>query len=230
MNRVLWEAPFINEKRCPPWPCPIYRKGFVGLVASSLTWKETNDSKRARHADDWWPDWVEYVFTAWGECSTCKQPFAISGTGGIEIVIGEDGTAEDKEKFFVPKMCNPMPEIFEIPTECPKEVCDELGATFKLFWSNSAACGAQLRVALERLMDALSIPKRKKVGAKYSDLSLHARIALFGKNEPILGAQLLALKWLGNSGSHDSKMSRSDLFGRVRNNGTRAGRGCRQAL
>src|SRR5262249_55631613 len=141
----------IDKKQCPPWPCPICRNGAIKLIPSSLSSKETNNSKSARHHEEWDPDWIEYIFTAWGECTSCKQSFAISGTGGIEFVMGEDG--EIYETFFAPKMCNPMPDIFDIPEKCPPLVSKEIRAAFSLFWANRPACSGRLRVALEHLMD-----------------------------------------------------------------------------
>jgi hypothetical protein len=54
-----------------------------------------------------------------------------------------------------------------------------------------------------------SLPKQAKPQSKPK---LHAAIESFAKNNPVLGAQLMALKWLGNTGSHDSSVSRADLL------------------
>jgi hypothetical protein len=106
-----------------------------------------------------------------------------------------------------------MPDIFEIPKKCPPEVKTELSAGFTLFWSDQAAAAGRIRVALERLMDHLGIPmRRKEKNGKFSELSLHHRIELFEKGEPAIGSQLMALKWLGNTGSHQGKLVRDDLL------------------
>lgn len=62
-------------------------------------------------------------------------------------------------------------------------------------------------------MNHVGIPKRKKgTNGKFFDLTLHARIEAFVKKEPAIGPQLMALKWLGNTGSHDSNVSTNDLL------------------
>jgi hypothetical protein len=43
-------------------------------------------------------------------------------------------------------------------------------------------------------------------------LTLHQRIELLSKNRPEAGKQLMAIKWLGNTGSHDSEVSFDDLL------------------
>lgn len=62
-------------------------------------------------------------------------------------------------------------------------------------------------------MNHVGVPKRKKAAnGKLSELTLHARIDAFAKKEPAIGPQLMALKWLGNTGSHDSSVSSADLL------------------
>ena len=48
---------------------------------------------------------------------------------------------------------------------------------------------------------------------KRRTVSLHDRILDFGRSEPLLSEKLLAVKWVGNAGSHDGAMpTREDLF------------------
>jgi hypothetical protein len=106
-----------------------------------------------------------------------------------------------------------MPEMFDLPAKCPDEVRGELQAAFQIFWPQPAACAGRLRVALECLMNYLGVPKRKKTKkGTFSDLTLHVRIDTFAASEPLIGAQLMALKWLGNAGSHARDVTKDDLL------------------
>jgi hypothetical protein len=106
-----------------------------------------------------------------------------------------------------------MPDIFDFPSECPDGVKEELRSAFTLFRSHRAACAGRIRVALECLMSHLGVPKKQKdKHGKYFALRLHQRINAFSKNEPTVASQLMALKWLGNSGSHDSEVTQNDLL------------------
>jgi hypothetical protein len=68
-------------------------------------------------------------------------------------------------------------------------------------------------VALELLMNYLGIQKRARDHkGKMYDLKLHRRVELYEKREPTLGKHLMAIKWLGNSGSHVGSVSREDLL------------------
>lgn len=62
-------------------------------------------------------------------------------------------------------------------------------------------------------MDHLGIQSRRKnKKGKFDKLTLHNRIEVFSKNEPTIGAQLMALKLLGNTGSHDGGVMRNDVL------------------
>jgi hypothetical protein len=184
------------------------------LLVKTLVSHETAESKSARQSDDWNPDWINYNFTAWAQCSnqTCKQSFAIGGEGGVGPDYGPEGDIEWQD-YFAPLFCRPMPDIIGLPEKCPLEVQTELRSAFSIFWLQKAGCAGRIRVALEYLMNHLGVPKRKRDKAgKYFDLTLHARIDAYAKSEPDIGAQLIALKWLGNTGSHYSDVKASDLL------------------
>ena len=213
MDRSLWTQ-ILTETWCPAWPCPVCRKGTMALVPKSLAYKETVESKSAHNHDAWDPDWINYTFTAWAECRhpSCKQQFAIAGTGGVGPELNEEGGYQ-YEDYFSPKACFPMPDMFTFPAKCPNEVKEELRAAFALFWPQSNACAGRIRVALECLMDYLGVQKRRKnKHGKYFDLSLHDRIDAFARSEPTTGPQLMALKWLGNAGSHNREVNQKDLL------------------
>jgi hypothetical protein len=213
MDRSLWTGS-LSEHTCPPWPCPECRKGTVSLVPKSVVSQETAASKRERGDDDWDPDWIRHAFTAWAGCNnpSCKQRFAISGKGGVAPQYDPEGDY-DWQEYFSPLFCHPMPDIIALPAKCPPDVAEELRAAFSIFWLHKGACAGRIRVSLECLMNHLGIPKRKKAkGGKYFDLTLHARLDFFATKEPTVGAQLMALKWLGNTASHDGDVKSSDLL------------------
>ncbi len=62
-------------------------------------------------------------------------------------------------------------------------------------------------------MDHMKVSKQitTKRG-KSQDLALHARIELFAKTSPDVGSKLLAIKWIGNSGSHSDQLQSEDIL------------------
>lgn len=217
MKRSLWKST-LSDSLSPAWPCPACNKGTLVLVPKSLTFNETVASKRGHSEDSWSPEDVTYAFTAWLKCShpSCSQEVAVCGIGGVEQWQTTDPEGEVQivyDEYFVPRLLWPMPDIFDIPAKCPDEVKHHLRAGFRLFFSDQSAAANRIRVALESLLDHVGVPrKRKDQNNKFSDLALHGRIELFQKDQPSLGSQLMALKWLGNTASHEGNIGRDDLL------------------
>jgi hypothetical protein len=211
MNNDVWRQQ-LSENWCPAWPCSSCGNGTLSLIKDSLKYQETIESVKSHNVEGFDADWVVFVFTAWAQCQSCKQEYAISGTGGVAPEMTSD-TEWDYQNYFQPKVCSPMPDIFQLPEKCPDDIAEDLRAAFAVFWINRSACAGRVRVGLEHLMTHLGIPN-EKTGAdgKVSELTLHARIDLFTKKESTLGSLLMALKWLGNTGSHDSDVSKNDLL------------------
>lgn len=213
MNHLLW-VHSLSKHSCPPWACPVCKAGEARLMAKSLTYQETVDSKRRDRDDYWDPNEIQFAFTAWAECSNqkCKQRFAIAGTGGIEPQYDHDGDTEWVE-YFSPKLVFPMPDIIEFPAKCPLDIKDELRMAFRLIWQSPEACAGRLRVAVELLLDYIGVPKEKtSSNGKPMVMILHDRIETFAISNSITGPSMLALKTLGNAGSHIGTISRADIL------------------
>jgi len=176
--------------------------------------RETAESKRQHDLEEWEPEWITYVFTAWAKCGypSCGQECAISGTGGVEPEFDpEEGP--DYCNQFHPRNCYPMPDIIEIPNKCPDDIKEALRSAFALFLTDYSASAGRVRVAIEGIMDYLKVQKkRKNKNNKFPKLSLHQRIEIFEKRDPEIGKQLLALKWAGNTGSHERELGQGDLL------------------
>ncbi len=141
----------------------------------------------------------------------------MSGYGGVEEheYPGDDEIESHTsyDEYYLPKCMVPMADMFDIPAKCPKEVSQQLRRAFSLFWLDTSAAAGRIRVALELLMDHLKIKRRcRQSNRKFRNLTLHERIGIFQTAEPALGPQLMALKWLGNTGSHESVLTPKDLL------------------
>jgi len=135
LKRELWTQS-LTKHSVPPWPCPACGKGVLSLMPKSLIFKETAASQKSQ-SDFWDPEWITYAFCAWLKCghASCSQEVVVSGSGGLEAEFDPDGETRWPEVFY-PLFCWPMPEIFELPANCPDKVTAELRAAFSLFWSD----------------------------------------------------------------------------------------------
>jgi hypothetical protein len=209
MNKSLWNAWFTDQS-CPAWPCPSCKAGVLVLTNGSL--KQTATQESFAHQDeDWWgPDQVVYSFTAWAQCSNknCNEEFALSGVGGVEQVPDENYNSNYVDYFQI-RHCHPTLEIITLPKNCPDLVRDAVNAAFCVYWQDRPSSAGRIRVALERLLDHLGISGTNENG-KF--LTLDKRIDVFSQSDPANGAQLLAVKWLGNVGSHTIDVQVDDLL------------------
>jgi len=214
VNQDTWTAN-LSKSACPPWPCPACGRGHVALVADSLEAVETAKSVAARADRDWEPYWVEYAFVAWGKCTDprCGETFAMAGDGGAnESFDPDEGPAYPD--YFTPRVCVPMPPLIDVSSSAPAPLSAALEEAFSVFWISPAACAGRLRVAVERLMDHVGVAKTRpnKKGAQRR-LTLNQRLEAFKEHNEPMGSLLIAVKWLGNTGSHDDVTAADVLDG-----------------
>lgn len=171
-------------------------------------YEETRSSKELHSHDAWEPEWIDYVYSCHLQCTNDKcQDIVLSvGSGGVDwdIEVDNHGYPEHvRADFFVPKFFQPPLHIIDIPPECPQPVANALKESFRLFFSSPSAAAASVRIAIEELLTVLRV-KRFHVtkNRKRQVLNLHNRIQLLPPKYKQYKDLLLAVKWLGNAGSH----------------------------
>lgn len=99
-----------------------------------------------------------------------------------------------------PQAVDPSPRIIEVPDSAPEDVVALIASATREVWGYPGAALNTLRMALERVTIDYGISSIKPGGGFKS---LDARLS---ELRPILSSDdimhLMALKWLGNSGSH----------------------------
>lgn len=213
MNAELWTQR-VSESAAPAYPCPHCETGILLLQKGTFARHVTNESNKNQPEHGYVPELMEYTFACWLKCAApkCGEMVAVVGKGHDEPTW-DDEQGMDWEECFVPKFAWPMPPIFAIPKACPEPVAREIHASFQAFWSDRSAAASRLRVAIERLLDEIGIRRRRVTAKKkIEELTLHQRIELMAKTSPEVGTSLMAIKWLGNTGSHDGSVGAKDVL------------------
>lgn len=207
MNRTHWRS-WIAPYSWPPWLCPTCSSGSLQLDAKSIVERETAESARERLKEAWDPTLTVKHFSAWLRCSkpSCGEAVLVAGRSSLDPTMGPDGGLE-WETIYSPRFVAPTPDIISIPPKCPDAVAFELRAAFRLYWIDTRAAANRLRVALEALLDVPGVKRRHRVPGAIRELTLHQRIVEYEKREPLIAAHLMAIKWLGNTASHESGVS-----------------------
>ncbi len=207
MDRKLLKLPF-RPDNSPDWACPTCGKGILRIKQDSFLQGELASSQQARSDNSYWePDWISYVYTCLLFCSNdkCKEVVVNSGTGFVDWDVTYDENGETDQvysDFFRPKYFEPHLNIIHIPSKCPESVLKQLNESFRLFFSSPSASANNVRIAIEELLTELKINRFTISKGKRRFINLHTRIGLLPAKYAQFKDMILAIKWLGNAGSH----------------------------
>lgn len=154
------------------------------------------------------------VFAGMLRCVSANCHEAVSVCGSSFNQVDDSRGYEELSIYLTPHSFVPPVPIFDVPAKSPEPIVKALHSSFDLFWSNPSAAGNALRVAVEHLMDHEAVPQFPKgVRQESKRLNLHNRIeGYYKKTHPDRAELLLAVKWIGNAGSHKAELIRQDLL------------------
>ncbi|MDF4711260.1 DUF4145 domain-containing protein [Vibrio parahaemolyticus] len=216
-DRKIFKVPFVKSNP-HQWECPSCGKGVLELVNDSFFSKESSKSVAAHDHPVWDPEWIELVFSCFFECSSsaCKEVVACTGVGTVDwdVAVDEYGEqVQEYDQYFKPTYFQPALKYFDIPEKTPSEVQKSICTSFSLVLTSPDSASNHVRVAIELLLNSLKIKRYSQRGGKRYSINLHQRIESLPAKYVHLKELLLAVKWLGNAGSHASKpLSLDDVF------------------
>lgn len=195
--------------------CPQCKVGF--LVPDKDTFKsmEPAYSRSAHSHEAWDPDWVTYRFTVTCVCTKkdCGELAFVSGTGSVDQRYDYEGQPEYYDSFSI-KSFYPAPRLCYVPDTTPEKVEELLEKSFALYWVDTAAAANALRASLEALLDELKIPSHKiNTKGETVFIALHFRLEAWAASNKDHAELCLALKEVGNLGSHGDTVKPKHYLG-----------------
>lgn len=142
------------------------------------------------------------------QCSHCNDYVSFAGEiiGDEDYEIDNDGEHHSINISYLNfKYINPPIYIIPIHDEYPKIIKEILNESFSFYFNHPASCVNKLRVLVEEVLNNLKIKKNaRKNSGGLRRLSAHERIKILETKNKYKEASeyLLALKWIGNEGSH----------------------------
>lgn len=219
MNITLnWQSTVFYKDHLPRWTCPTCNDGKLVLNKERFVFDETATSKADRSQADWYWEWIRYRFVGLLICSNnqCGECVSFSGIGSLDSSRDYDEHTgiytTDYSERFEPSYFYPPLNLFKIPDTCPSIIRDEIISAFGLFWQDASACANRIRIALELLMTDQRVKQYSLNKGKRHKLTLHSRLERYKLVKPEIADHLLAIKWIGNSGSHTGKIEKIDLL------------------
>lgn len=203
------------------YPCPNCGKWSLKNDANTIVTKETARSQKSHEEYGWEPEWIEKIFSSWFVCedTTCAEIVVCSGTVSYDSEIEENNVGEPSLVYYeyhIPKVFIPNLNYLDIPLLCPVSVKDKLNEAFQLTLLSPSSAANKVRAAVETLLTELKVKRYSVKSGKRSLINLHNRIELAARRKIItdeLKDMLLAIKWLGNDGSHAvSNITKNDIL------------------
>ncbi|MCK4738519.1 MAG: DUF4145 domain-containing protein [Deltaproteobacteria bacterium] len=215
MDRKIYSSSF-TQSDVLSWQCPTCSKSLLEIRKDSFKSEQTGTSRKYYdEVADWDPEWTRYVYSCLLDCTNraCNEVVASSGVGGVGIApVFKQRVLQDIEydDFFTPKYFSPHLKIFDFSSATPKEISVELETSFELFFCDPPSAANHVRIAIENLLTHLGIKRFNIENKKYKPVVLHNRIELLPSKYGHLKDLFLAMKWLGNAGSHSGKTLTTD--------------------
>jgi len=205
---------YFTAYNIPIWNCSSCKKGTVVFNKKSFSIFETNESRKETKTDYWEPEMMVKYFFGKTNCNNakCKEVFIIAGT----ITVEEDYDDEKGQIFtecYYPNFIFPVLHLFTLPDDIPVDVEEYIINAFRLFWIDKSACANAIRTSVETILNDKKVLKTELTKRKKRrSLSLHERIELFEKKNKEIANYLMAIKWIGNAGSHEGSLDTEDLL------------------
>ena len=217
IDRKLWIPPFGNG--LPALPCCACQIGFLNILADSLKAIETGPSEDAKSHIAWDVEWMDLRFTAFYRCTNPK-------CGHVVGVVGKIGYTSDyyeelpngdwelrADSHYTPLAFAEPPAIIRVCEQCPAAVSAHLNRSFGLYWMDRRSCATAIRSAVESLLDDRNVPSEiERRPGKPARIPLHDRIVRFQETDLEAAKLLLAIKVIGNVGTHQDNISFDDLL------------------
>lgn len=218
-SRTPWIGEFTKASRLL-WRCPGCVHSLLTLDKATLHEGETGASLAAHDELAWEPEWIDGRFSGLLRCPNCQAAVAVVGTFRIKDersyhpVEGEIG---DYVHYYTPRYFADAPHILPLNDRWPEAVREDLLRSFALYWSDPDACANRIRGAVEHLLTSQGVRRttvatRGGRAGRRERLSLHARIEAFAGTRPALADALMAVKWIGNAGSHAGAITQDALL------------------
>jgi hypothetical protein len=191
-----------------PWPrptCPQCGTGYIGFAAPASD--ESHETAQLHGHDYFDPDWIKGTFVVRGQCENSDCRSAVYGTGDFHVDLSSDQDFEsrgpDYSEYFKLIHLHPAIRIMSVPKSAPDEVREGVLRGSRVLFADPGLAATALRATVERFLTTAGIPGRTTTG---SFIPADTRIQQWAAQDPTRETTahlFLAVKWLGNAGTHE---------------------------
>ena len=185
------------------------------MIAEVLTTISSGVSKRLEDHEGWDPDWSKGVFHGLLRCSSpkCAEPVVVVGEYRIDVAAQ---SVESWRGGYVSllrlRYAHPALVLLDCPVRTPEAVRSAVAAASLLVWADPGAAANRLRLATEELLTAQDVPPSAIVQGNNKRLHAHQRLERLSARNSVAAEALMAVKWIGNEGSHTDALTVGDVL------------------
>jgi hypothetical protein len=193
----------LSEKYWPTVPCPTCEVGNLQLADGvQVIW-----ASHVMTAPDYPPlAEIEYSgsFTAHLRCDDggCREGVVVAGRAYVDEQW-ESVTESRYQTFLQVHFVDPALRLFQIPPTTPEPIAKAIESASVVMWASPSSAANRLRYAVEEVLNHQGVA---------ASGTAHSRIKKFGKTNKALADALMAVKWIGNEGSHQDVLTTSDVL------------------
>ncbi|CAF3227095.1 unnamed protein product [Rotaria sp. Silwood2] len=207
ISRDFFKRNLFTNKKPLSFSCPTCYNGHFRVAAENITIRQTADEIKARNRVEISNiNYEMFRFVTIPACDSCGEVVTISGTAVFYNELNyraNSGYSGAQYIVFTPMYFYPPVNPFIISAHCPENIKACILKAFSHYWNDLSSSANRIRTAVELIMDQQGIDKAG---------TLHNRIESYKKINFNLGNQLMALKWIGNVGSHETIITQDDLL------------------
>lgn len=196
--------------------CPTCESDYLVIQEKSLRTTFAAESIKNSNHPDWDPTWDFGYFSLTLICRNhnCITVHACSGN----FSVGDNPNQTLNEAPFITsyqcKYLNPSVPILSnaLPADTPKQVIDRIKEAEQILLTDPNAAANRFRLAIEEVMNEYGVHRFQIQKHKRVRLTTHARLLDFKKYENSIVDAFMAVKWIGNQGSHEDTLNVGDLL------------------
>ena len=190
----------IEEGKWPALSCP---ECAGSLIVEKVEDIESRNSKNARDEEGWEPEWIQGRFVATARCHLCGEPVVLTGPYEVDLALMPNGQwFGEYARFYRVAATSPGLRLATVPPSTPVQVEGSFKEAAGALWSSPASAANCLRRGVEALLDAKRVRKTQTTKGRRSRLTTHTRIEILKDSQSKVAEALMAVKWIGNEGSH----------------------------
>jgi hypothetical protein len=206
---------WFHENQFPTILCGVCQDAYLALEKVSTI--EHAASVEARANEDWDPEWISGLHISKMKCGNPKCKSIATTTGEyrvvFDVIIDEEGRPQqDYSKELKINYITPSSPLILKRVDYPIGITQLLEEASAIALVSPGAAANRIRTGIDELLNVQKVTKSRSTKKGRERLSTHERIKIFNVKNAEVSDILLAVKWIGNNGTHGDSITLTEVL------------------